>query len=443
MLPALPAERFRPVIVSFQTVTDSMRDPRVFLRSDWLCLMPGILLLTVVAAQLLSSEALAESRRGGVWPVRQPEGDPFLAPESPSTSADISDAESVPDSVSDGEEIPPESALDDQITDSFGAESTYPDVDSDLVGTSYLPEQALDQPGVPPRDEEWTEPGEVFDPAPTPAEEDTANAPGGPPGGPPGGKRRFISDNVDGFTFLIPRDGFSVMEYDARTALVIPLFLGGPPPKLAFGVGATTFETPDGFETPNTLYNVQLELRWLRPINDWMALDLAAGPSWFTDFNTSAGRGLRITGRALLFMTNSETVKTAVGFVYLGRDGLVAVPAVGLICSPTEDVRYELMIPRPRAVWRLAKSETSEHWAYLGGELFGGNNWAIDRADGSEDTFVYRDYRLLAGYEFKETGGISIRAEAGFVFAREARYENAGTELNPGNTGFVRAVLSY
>lgn len=309
----------------------------------------------------------------------------------------------------------------------------------DVSSAAYLPEQVLDQPGVTPRDDDWTEPEEAFNPPDSSSEGEPDPSPAAAPSGP----RTLFSDNVDGFTWLIPRDGFGVGEYDARTAIVIPLFLGGPPPKLAVGFGAATFQTPDGFDVPNSLYNVQVELRWLRPINDWMALDLAAGPSWFTDFNTSAGRGLRVTGRALLFMTNSETVKTAVGFVYLGRKGLVAVPAVGLIYSPSETERYELMIPRPRAVWRVAKGETSEHWVYVGGELFGGNSWAIDLPDGSEDVFIYRDYRLLAGYEFKQTDGLSLRGEAGFVFARKAEFESDPRVLEPGSTGFVRAVLSY
>lgn len=311
------------------------------------------------------------------------------------------------------------------------------EADSGVTSAAYLPEQVLDQPGLPPRDEEWNEPEEAFNPGDASSEADTTTSAA------PASPRRIFSDNVDGFTWLIPRDGFGVGEYDARTAVVIPLFLGGPPPKLAVGFGATTFETPDGFDVPDTLYNVQVELRWLRPINDSMALDLAAGPSWFTDFNTSAGRGLRVTGRALLFMTNSETVKSAVGVVYLGRKGLVAVPAVGLIYSPSEEERYELMIPRPRAVWRLAKGEASEHWVYVGAELFGGNSWAIDLPDGSEDVFIYRDYRLLAGYEFKQADGLSLRGEAGFVFARKAEFESDPRELEPGTTGFVRAVLSF
>lgn len=322
-----------------------------------------------------------------------------------------------------------EAPLVPETQDNYGMAST------EVSSAAYLPEQALDQPDLLPRDDEWTEPAEVFHPSDVPAEAAPSGAPTPP--------RNLFSDNVDGYTWLIPRNGFGVGEYDARTAVVIPLFLGGPPPKLAVGFGATTVETPDGFDVPDTLYNVQVELRWLRPINDWMALDLAAGPSWFTDFNTPAGRGLRITGRALLFMTNSETVKTAVGFVYLGRKGLVAVPAVGLIYSPSEAERYELMIPRPRAVWRIAKGESSEQWVYVGGELFGGNSWAIDHADGREDVFIYRDYRLLAGYEFKQTAGLTLRGEAGFVFARKAEFETDPRELEPGQTGFVRAVLSY
>jgi hypothetical protein len=335
--------------------------------------------------------------------------------------------------------LPPES---DESLDAERSLSDSPTAEP----ASYLPDQPLDLPGVAPRDDEWTEPGEVFHEGGASDEADVVEEPlveSPAAQGPPPGPRRWLTDHNDAVTVLFPRDGFSVMEYDARTAVVIPLFLGGPPPKLGVGFGATTIDSPDGFDLPDTLYNVQLELRWLRPVNEWMAVDTAVGGAWFTDFNTPASRGFRVTGRVLLFMTHSETLKSAVGVVYLGRDNLVAVPAVGLIYSPREDVRYEVMIPRPRAMWRLGKSETHEQWGYLGAELFGGNNWAIDHADGREDVFIYSDYRLLAGFEYKATAGPTLRAEAGFVFAREARFEVDPRELEPGSTGFARLSFVY
>jgi hypothetical protein len=339
----------------------------------------------------------------------------------------------------------PATLLSPEIEDSLESESSFSER-LEAEPASYLPDQPLDLPGIAPRDDEWTEPGEVFPEGGAPGEADVVDEPlvESPAGqGPPPEPRRWLSDHNHAVTVLFPRDGFSVMEYDARTAVVIPLFLGGPPPKLGLGFGATTIDSPDGFDLPNTLYNVQLELRWLRPVNESMAVDMAVGGAWFTDFNTPASRGFRVTGRVLLFMTHGETLKSAVGVVYLGRDNLVAVPAVGLIYSPSEDVRYEVMIPRPRAMWRLGKSETHEQWGYLGAELFGGNNWAIDHADGREDVFIYSDYRLLAGFEYKATAGATLRAEAGFVFAREARFEVDPRELEPGSTGFARLSLVY
>ena len=58
------------------------------------------------------------------------------------------------------------------------------------------------------------------------------------------------------------------------------------------------------------------------------------------------------------------------------------LPAGGLLWTPADDKRFELIFPRPRLAWRVAESDRSSQWVYLAGE-FGGNQCAVRRDSGA------------------------------------------------------------
>ena len=255
-------------------------------------------------------------------------------------------------------------------------------------------------------------------------------------------KRPFIDSSLTS-TWLAPIDGFGVTDVEAKTQLIIPVFVKGSPLRLAMGFAETFLQTPAGFDVPFQLYGVQSELRWLIPWRETLAVDLAAGGGLYTDFSGSGSRGFRVTGRAILVKTVSDRLKLSGGLLYLGRQNLKAVPVVGLIYTPEEDVKIELMIPRSRIARRVAWVGTREHWMYFGLELFGGNSWAIEQAGGVEDVVVYKDNRFIFGYETKAPGALAGRVEAGYVFGRHLEFENDPAKLDPGGTMLLRVGVTY
>ena len=106
-------------------------------------------------------------------------------------------------------------------------------------------------------------------------------------------------------------------------------------------------------------------------------------------------------------------------------------------------MRYELLIPRSRVARRVRLVGSREHWIYAGVELFGGNSWAIEHPDGTNDVFIYRDYRLMVGYETKSSGAVGGRVEAGYAFARHLEFEKDPAFLNPDATMMLRVGLAY
>lgn len=278
-----------------------------------------------------------------------------------------------------------------------------------------------------------TEPEDLFD-----VGEDCTENPSGVVAAP---RRAFIDSTLTG-TWLTPVGGFGVTDVEAKTQLVIPIFAKGSPLRLSMAYGSSFFDAPATLDIPSQLNGIQAEFRWLIPFRETMAADLAIGGGIFAD-DSSWSRGGRVTGRAILVKTVSEQLKWSVGILYLGRANLLATPVAGLIYTPEDDVKIELLIPRPRIGRRIAYDGTREHWMYFGMELFGGNSWAIEQPGGAEDVFIYKDSRFIFGYETKAPGALGARLEAGYVYGRQVEFENSPTTYDPSGTMLLRAGFTY
>jgi Domain of unknown function (DUF6268) len=261
-------------------------------------------------------------------------------------------------------------------------------------------------------------------------------------------RQRAIYDSSVTSTWMAPIDGFSVSDVDAKSTLLIPVLYQGAPLRLAMGFGTTFINTPAGFDVPNPLYGLQAELRWLIALRETWAVDLGAGGGLFSDMNGSGFAGARLTGRAIFIKTINEHLKWSFGGLYVGRANLKAMPVAGLIYTPNDDVRIELLIPRSRIARRMFSAGTREHWFYAGVEVFGGNSWVIEQPGGVNNVVVYKDNRMIVGYETKaggsQNGGtLAGRIEVGYVFSRSFQIGDDPHTLSPGGTILLRAGVSY
>ncbi len=125
-----------------------------------------------------------------------------------------------------------------------------------------------------------------------------------------------------------------------------------------------------------------------------------------------------------------------------GFTGLVwLLPVVGLIWTPRDEVRWELIFPRPRIMWRWGCQGWTEDWLYLAGE-FGGGSWAVQRS-GVPDQITVRDYRVLLGLERKSPSGAGRRIEFGYVFGRVVEFTSATPDYEPDSALLLRAGWTY
>jgi hypothetical protein len=266
-----------------------------------------------------------------------------------------------------------------------------------------------------------------------------------PPGAKPGALQQAIFTATE-----LPRLGGAGL---GLTTLETSLTIGMPAPTVESpllvtpGFG-TTFvdEVPGPMDPglPSQLYESWIQARWMRKIGTRLGVDLAVAPGWYSDFVNDTPEALRITGHGFGAWEATDELRVVVGAIYLDRYDVNILPAGGLLWTPADDRRFEIIFPRPRFAWRVAESRQAAQWLYVAGE-FGGNQWAVRRDSGVNDVVVYHDYRLLFGWERRPADlGVSWRLETGWVTGRLVEYYLTDTaDYHPGDTFLVRAGLWY
>ena len=201
--------------------------------------------------------------------------------------------------------------------------------------------------------------------------------------------------------------------------------------------------SPATIDVPEALYETGVKFFWQRPINETLGRMILLAPSIRSDFETS-DNAFRIFGMAMLtWQTIPNELTLSAGVVYLDRADIVALPAVGLLWTPTPRWRFDIQFPQPRISYRVSKNGMeSESWAYLSGG-FGGNTWAATRAGGIADELTISDLRVMVGFERIFSGNKGWFAEAGLAFARQYEYLGLNVENELDAVTFLRGGITF
>jgi len=156
-----------------------------------------------------------------------------------------------------------------------------------------------------------------------------------------------------------------------------------------------------------------------------------------SDFEGSSREGIRFPSHAVGFLRVNAITELVFGVDYLDRGDIKILPVGGLIVLPHPDVRFELVFPRPRMVFRL----TDKNHLSIAGEL-GGGTWAIERDALFDDLTTYRDLRLSVGLEHVKDDGKISAFEIAWLFDRRIEY-TSGVAYGLNDTIMLRMVESY
>lgn len=202
-------------------------------------------------------------------------------------------------------------------------------------------------------------------------------------------------------------------------------------------------DAPTGLDVPDNLYTTGASIFWKRPLNDRWGVNLLASPTVRSDFDATEN-SVRVFGMAMLTWDwVPDKLLVSMGAVYLDRNDISLLPAVGFRWTPGPRWRFDLRFPQPKISYRIAKDGChSEKWAYVVGAL-GGNTWAVRRSDGRSDELTIRDYRVMVGLEHIVEGGGGLFGEVGVAFGRELEYESDKVEVPFDSAFVVRAGIAY
>jgi hypothetical protein len=243
------------------------------------------------------------------------------------------------------------------------------------------------------------------------------------------------------------RRGMGQSDLQLRSVLALPCPTRQSPLLIVPGFAVRYFGGPVGVEMPPRLYDAYCQFRWMSRLAPRWGVDLAFTPGVFSDFEQGSDDAVRFTGHGVVAWDARPTVKLVLGVGYFDRLDVELLPVGGLIWTPHEGAKFELLFPRPRFAWRLCQSvnrfgNDAQTWTYLAAE-FGGDDWAFAPTTGGTDVVNMRDYRLIVGLERKVIWGLDTRLEVAYVFGREIRYKSASPDFAPADTVMLRGGLTY
>jgi hypothetical protein len=208
------------------------------------------------------------------------------------------------------------------------------------------------------------------------------------------------------------------------------------------GYGLHLVDGPAAPDLPAQLHDLYLDIQWINPFSREWAVELGLTPGLYSDFENGTDDAFRLGARIVGYYTMSPVWRFAAGVAYLDREDVEFFPLGGVIWTPDDNTRLELVLPRPKYAQRFNQCGGCEDWWYVAGE-FGGGSWAIERAAGGLDKANYYDWRFAIGWERRSKAGPTVLAELGYVFNRRLEYNSGGGTFEPDDTFMLRGMLGF
>ena len=226
----------------------------------------------------------------------------------------------------------------------------------------------------------------------------------------------------------------AVNELDTTATFALPFFHHSPvnlnhaPLLVTPGFGLQLWDGP--VTTPSMLadlppntYDVFIDTAWNPMFTPVFGAELGLRLGIYTNWDVFVFQSWRLMGRAIGTLQMTPTMQAKAGIVYLDRNLVKILPALGVTWTPDASSRYDIFFPAPKASKRFANTAKHSWWGYLSGE-YGGGAWTFRRSTGVISAFDYNDIRIALGTEFvpNATTGLAGNFEVGYVFYRQLFY---------------------
>jgi len=235
-----------------------------------------------------------------------------------------------------------------------------------------------------------------------------------------------------------------VNELDTTATFALPFFHNSPanlnhaPLLITPGFGLQLWDGPETTDTqwadlpPNT-YDVFLDAAWNPRFSPLWGAELGIRVGVYTNWDVFVWDSWRLMGRAIGTLQLTPTVQGKAGIIYLDRNQVKLLPALGFTWTPNERSRYDIFFPAPKASWQFTRTQRHAWWGYLSGE-YGGGAWTFRRSTSRYNQitpFDYNDIRIALGAEFvpNTQTGLAGNFEVGYVFYRQLFYVDGPPQI--------------
>ena len=239
---------------------------------------------------------------------------------------------------------------------------------------------------------------------------------------------------------------------EANTSFRFPILglIPSPPPIVKLGFDYTDLHASEALGLPSDLYQYSIGVSLIRPINDAWAFRTMLGVTFASDNENRSSDSWQFRGGAFGFRKINPRWQIALGAIALGREDLPVVPAIGAIWTPNSRVRYDLILPNPKANYLIADNGVRQQWLYLGGG-FNGTTWGYQSATLGNDQLTYGDLRLVGGWRSTPWAapGVSFvrgrkySVEFGYSFSRDLEFNREQTKINLDDAFLFRIETTY
>jgi hypothetical protein len=275
-----------------------------------------------------------------------------------------------------------------------------------------------------------------------------------PLGQPPGIAEEVDEARVDGAPLFVPPNrftstwlapggsqGFGTFDLDFSRTLYLQTGLDRPPVAITPGIGMHFWSGPQTLDLPARVYDLYLDISW-RPVDlENGGIAIGVTPGFYGDFQNLDGNAFQVTGWGLANYRLGPHWNIVGGVAAVRQLKSKFLPIGGVIWTPNDDTRLELMFPRPRFARRLWRQDSSEAWWYLSGQ-FGGGAWSVADTPTENVLVSYSDLRLILGVEMLQVQGRDLTLEIGYVFARDISVNHTSL-LAPDSTFLLQASVAF
>jgi hypothetical protein len=227
-------------------------------------------------------------------------------------------------------------------------------------------------------------------------------------------------------------------------------FLQGP--NSVPGQGWFNAFDPSGYaELPPRAYDAYLNSAWKPQVNEWFSGDINVRVGVYSDFDSVTSDSIRIMGHGLALLSFSQQVQLAFGVVYYDRLTTQLLPAGGVIWTPNDDWRFEILFPRSKVSKRIYTMGNTDFRLYGGAEFYhDGGSWTVRRVAPPPfigtfgDRVEYKDHRGMVGLEWQTLSGFTGYVEAGVAFSRNLKFVSTiGDAFDPDTTFFLSSGFAF